>query len=301
MTKLKIRKGIEKYTGLFYIAPWIIGFLLLQLYPLAVSLIYSFTDFTMLRAPKFVGLDNYIKMFTNDKNFLMSLKVTALYVLMALPLKLAFALGVAVVLNWKLKGIGIFRTIYYIPSILGGSVAISILWRFIFMKDGLLNSMLSFTGLEAFDWIGRPETSLGVLSLLQVWQFGSSMVLFLAGLKQIPASLYEAGTIDGATVYKRFIHITLPMLSPIILFNMIMQMIQLFQDFTSAFIITPNGGPLKNTYLYGLMLYENGFGFFKMGYASAQSWILFAIIITLTFVIFRFSDSLVYYEDGGKN
>ena len=301
MTMIKIKKIAEKYEGLLYISPWIIGFLVLQLYPLILSFIYSFTDFTMLKTPSFTGLDNYVKMFTNDRNYLTSLKVTVYYVLMALPVKLAFALIIAVILNWRLKGIGMFRTIYYLPSILGGSVAVSILWRFIFMKEGLLNNMLSFLNFEAFDWLGDPRTSLGVLSLLQVWQFGSSMVLFLAGLKQIPSSLYEAATIDGASTYKRFINITLPMLSPIILFNTIMQMIQLFQDFTSAFVITPNGGPLRSTYLYGLMLYQNGFEFFKMGYASAQSWVLFVIIISITLIIFRVSDNLVYYEDGGKN
>ncbi len=292
---------MEKFTGLLFISPWIIGFLALQLYPLILSFIYSFTDFTMLKAPSFVGLENYIRMFTNDRHYLSSLKQTILYVLMALPLKLAFALMVAVVLNWKLRGIGFYRTVFYLPSIFGGSVAVSILWRFVFMKEGLLNTFFSFLNFQPFDWIGNPSTSLGVLSLLQVWQFGSSMVLFLAGLKQIPVSMYEAATIDGASSFNKFKSITLPMLSPIILFNTVMQMIQLFQDFTSAFVITPNGGPLKSTYLYGLMLYQNGFEFFKMGYASAQSWVLFIIIISLTFLIFRASDSFVYYEDGGKN
>lgn len=283
---------------MFYLTPWIIGFLAFQLYPLVMSFLYSFTDFTMLNDYKFVGLQNYIKIFTNDRLFLKSMKATFMYVAIALPLKMIISLFIAGLLNQKLRGIGIFKVVYYLPSIFGGSVAITILWRFIFMKTGLLNTLIGavFSGYEAFDWIGSPKTSLPVISLLQVWQFGSSMVLFLAGLKQVPDSLYEAADIDGANAVQKYFRITLPMLSPIILFNLVMQMIQLFQDFTAAFVIT-GGGALKETYLYGLMLYENGFRYFKMGYASAQSWVLFVIIILFTFAIFRLSDGLVHYED----
>ena len=283
---------------MFYLTPWIIGFLAFQLYPLVMSFLYSFTDFTMLNDYKFVGLQNYIKIFTNDRLFLKSMKATCMYVAIALPLKMIISLFIAGLLNRRLKGIAVFKVIYYLPSIFGGSVAITILWRFIFMKTGLLNTLIGavFSGYNGFDWIGSPKTSLPVISLLQVWQFGSSMVLFLAGLKQVPDSLYEAADIDGANAVQKYFRITLPMLSPIILFNLVMQMIKLFQDFTAAFVIT-GGGALKETYLYGLMLYENGFRYFKMGYASAQSWILFVIIILFTFVIFRFSDGLVHYED----
>ena len=292
--KLRRRERI----GYLYIAPWIIGFLVLQLYPLLASLYYSFTDYTVLNIPSFVGIKNYVSTFTTDPYYYKSLKATFLYVLYALPSKLIFALIIAVILNNKLAGINLFRTVYYLPSILGGSVAVSILWRFIFMRDGLLNTILtSFLRYERFDWIGNPSTSLPMLALLQAWQFGSSMVLFLAGLQQIPQTMYESAEIDGANAPIRFFRITLPMLSPIILFNLIMQMIQLFQEFTAAFIITPNGGGLKTTYVYGMMLYQNAFQFFKMGYASAQSWVLFAIIITFTLIIFRLSDGLVHYED----
>ena len=226
------------------------------------------------------------------------MKATFMYVAIALPLKMIISLFIAGLLNQKLKGISIFKVVYYLPSIFGGSVAITILWRFIFMKTGLLNTLIGalFSGYKAFDWIGSPKTSLPVISLLQVWQFGSSMVLFLAGLKQVPDSLYEAADIDGANAVQKYFRITLPMLSPIILFNLVMHMIQLFQDFTAAFVII-GGGALKETYLYGLMLYENGFRYFKMGYASAQSWVLFVIIILFTFAIFRLSDGLVHYED----
>ncbi len=283
--------------GYVYILPWLLGFLGLQLYPLLSSLFYSFTEYTMIKAPRVVGLANYVDMFTKDPYFFKSLRATFLYVLFALPSKLIMALLVAVILNRKIRGIGAFRTVYYLPSIMGGSVAVSILWRFLFMKDGLVNNFLSFLQFQRFDWIGNPATSLPVLALLQVWQFGSSMVLFLAGLQQIPQALYESAEIDGATKPRIFFRITLPLLSPIILFNLVMQMIQLFQEFTAAFIITPNGGGLKTTYVYGMMLYQNAFQFFKMGYASAQSWVLFIIIIFFTILVFKSSSGLVHYED----
>jgi oligogalacturonide transport system permease protein len=298
MTRSHKKLKASENVAYLYIAPWLFGFLVLQLYPLLASFYYSFTDYTMMKSPSLVGIKNYITMFTGDVYYYTSLKATFLYVLYALPSKLIFALVIAVILNNKIRGIDIFRTVYYLPSILGGSVAVSILWRFIFMKDGLLNTVLtSLLPYERFDWIGNPSTSLPVLAMLQTWQFGSSMVLFLAGLQQIPRAMYESAEIDGAGAVARFFRITLPMLAPIILFNLIMQMVQLFQEFTAAFIITPNGGGLKTTYVYGMMLYQNAFQFFRMGYASAQSWILFVIIISITLIIFRLSDELVHYED----
>jgi len=285
------------YIGYLYILPWIIGFLVLQLAPLINSFWYSFTNFQLLGDPKFLGLDNYKKIFTNDPTFLQSLKVTSYYVLIAVPLKLSFALLIAIILNQNIKGINFFRTLYYIPSILGGSVAISVLWKYLFMNQGIVNNLLSVVGIPAIDWLGDPRYALGTISLVTVWQFGSSMLLFLAGLKQIPVSQYEAARIDGAGRLRIFAQITIPELSPIILFNLIMQMINAFQDFTSAFVIT-QGGPLKSTYLYGLMLYDQGFKFFKMGYSSALSWILFVIILFFTSLTFRSSESWVHYGDS---
>ncbi|MPM22049.1 Lactose transport system permease protein LacF [bioreactor metagenome] len=285
------------YIGYLYILPWIIGFLVLQLAPLINSFWYSFTNFQLLGDPKFLGLDNYKKIFTNDPTFLQSLKVTSYYVLIAVPLKLGFALLIAIILNQNIKGINFFRTLYYIPSILGGSVAISVLWKYLFMNQGIVNNLLSVVGIPATDWLGDPRYALGTISLVTVWQFGSSMLLFLAGLKQIPVSQYEAARIDGAGRLRIFAQITIPELSPIILFNLIMQMINAFQDFTSAFVIT-QGGPLKSTYLYGLMLYDQGFKFFKMGYSSALSWILFVIILFFTSLTFRSSESWVHYGDS---
>ncbi|NCC91573.1 MAG: sugar ABC transporter permease, partial [Spirochaetia bacterium] len=188
---MHIRKRYN-YTGYLYILPWIIGFLVLQLVPLINSFWYSFTNFQLLGDPKFLGLENYKKIFTADPTFLQSLKVTSYYVLIAVPLKISFALVIAIILNQNIKGINLFRTLYYIPSILGGSVAISVLWKYLFMNQGVVNNLIGIFGIKAVDWLGDPRYALGTISLVTVWQFGSSMLLFLAGLKQIPVSQYEA-------------------------------------------------------------------------------------------------------------
>ena len=289
---------LKDFRGLFYISPWLIGFLCLQLYPFLSSLYYSFTQYNVLGSPKFIGLNNYIRLFTIDPDFKKSILVTLEYALISVPAKLLFALLIAIVLNMKLKGINLCRTVYYIPSILGGSVAVSALWRLMFMSDGILNKLLALVGLPAVNWLGQAGTAMFTICLLQVWQFGSSMVLFLAALKQIPMDLHEAASIDGAGRGKRFFYITLPMITPIIFFNLIMQSINALQNFTSAFVIT-NGGPLKSTSLIGMKLYTEGFSNFKMGYASAISWVLFAIVLVFTMFIFKSSDAWVYYEDGG--
>ncbi|MCH1951707.1 sugar ABC transporter permease [Enterocloster sp. OA13] len=292
------KRRLKDYRGLFFIMPWLIGFLFLQMYPFLASLYYSFTQYSVLGQPKFIGLGNYIRLFTIDPDFKKSILVTMEYALISVPSKLLFALIVALILNMKLKGINGFRTVYYIPSILGGSVAVSALWRLMFMSDGILNKLLELIGLPAVNWLGQAGTAMFTICLLQVWQFGSSMVLFLAALKQIPIDLHEAASIDGAGKMKRFFYITLPIITPIIFFNLIMQTINALQNFTSAFVIT-NGGPLKSTYLIGMKLYTEGFSNFKMGYASAISWVLFAIILVFTMFIFKSSDAWVYYEDGG--
>lgn len=292
------KKRLKDYRGLFFIMPWLIGFLFLQLYPFLASLYYSFTQYSVLGQPKFIGLDNYIRLFTIDPDFKKSIMVTMKYALISVPSKLFFALIVALILNMRLKGINGFRTVYYIPSILGGSVAVSALWRLMFMSDGILNKLLELIGLPSVNWLGQAGTAMFTICLLQVWQFGSSMVLFLAALKQIPVDLHEAASIDGAGKVKRFFYITLPIITPIVFFNLIMQTINALQNFTSAFVIT-NGGPLKSTYLIGMKLYTEGFSNFKMGYASAISWILFAIILIFTLFIFKSSDAWVYYEDRG--
>lgn len=284
-------------SGLLYILPWIIGFAVFQLYPLLSSLYYSFTDYSAFGTADFIGLENYKMLFTFDSNFVKSLRVTILYVVITIPLKLIFALFIAMLLSMKLRGVNLFRTVYYIPSILGASVAVATLWRFLFMRDGLINAMLQSIGIECtVDWIGDKRFALLTISLLAVWQFGSSMVLFLAGIKQIPQHLYEAASIDGASRLRQFFVITIPMLTPIIFFNMIMQTILAFQDFTAPFLITA-GGPANETYLYGMYLYDNAFRFYKMGYACALSWVLFVIIIAFTVLMFRSSARWVFYSE----
>lgn len=290
---------IKKYIGLIYISPWILGFIIFQLYPFIMSFIYSFTQFSVLKSPVFIGLNNYIYMFTKDKLFWKSLEVTLVYVITSVPLKIAFALFVAVILNMNIRGVNFFRTIYYLPSILGGSVAISVLWRFLFMKDGIINKILSVVHIKGVDWLGSPHIALFTVSLLSVWQFGSSMILFLAGLKQIPNELYEAARVDGATKPRQFFTITIPMISPILFFNLMMQMINAFQEFTGPYVIT-NGGPMNSTYIYGMLVYNNAFQYFKMGYASALSWVQFLLILIFTVIFFKTSSGWIYYEDGGR-
>ncbi len=287
------------YIGLIYISPWIIGFLIFQLYPIIASLIYSFTNFELLKTNVyFTGFKNYIDMFTKDNEFYNCLKVTFLYVFYAVPLKLAFALIVAIILNAKLKAINLFRTLYYLPSIFGGSVATALLWRFLFVREGTINNILGIFHIPSIGWLSDPKITIFTLSLLPVWQFGSSMVLFLAGLQQIPEEFYEAAKVDGANKFRIFFKITIPLLSPIIFFNMVMQTVNSFQEFTAAFVITDRG-PLNSTFLYVMKLYYDGFRYFKMGYASALSWILFIIIIIFTGIAFKSSKSWVHYTSGG--
>ena len=298
MNKRKKKGSGSQKMGYVYIMPWLVGFLVFQLFPLGASLYYAFTDFSITSEPVFVGLKNFKTMFTDDPLFFKSLGNTLKYVMMSLPLKIITALFVALILNQKMRGIHIYRTAYYIPSIFGGSVAIAILWRFLFMDGGMVNRLLNFLHLPSVPWLSDPKVALFTLSLLSVWQFGSSMVLFLAALKQVPEDLYEAARIDGGGKIRTFFSITLPMITPILFFNILMQLVNAFQDFTGAFVIT-NGGPLNSTYLFALKLYDEAFTYYKMGYACALSWVLFILILIFTSVFFRFSDAVTYYEDGG--
>ena len=286
----------REYQAYLYILPWILGFAILQLYPFVSSFIYSFTDYTVGAKATFQGLANYKKLFTQDKEFWNSLKVTILFALYTVPGKLIMALAVAMFLNRDLKGINLIRTLYYIPSLFGGSVAVALLWRLMFLDNGVINAILSALHLPVIQWLGDTRYALRTICMLEIWQFGSSMVMFLAALKQVPRSLYEAAEIDGAGKVTRFFHITLPQISPIIFFNLINQTIQALQNFTSAQVIT-EGGPLKSTYVLGLKLYKEGFSYFKMGYASAISWVVFAAIMIFTLAIFASSKLLVHYAD----
>jgi len=289
----KFKEGLWGYA---FISPWLIGLFLLTLIPMAQSLYFSLTNYHLLESPHFTGFGNYEEIFMNDKTFVQALKVTFIYVLVSVPLKLAFALCVAMLLYQSVKGMSIFRSIYYLPSLIGGSVAIAAIWRNLFGYDGLVNKVLGTFGIPTTDWINLPNTSLSTLIVLSIWQFGSSMVIFLAGLKQIPKDLYEAAAVDGASKIRIFFRMTLPMLTPIILFNTVMQTINSFQMFTQAFVIT-KGGPIDSTLVYALYLYQKAFVFFDMGYASALAWILLAIIGIATIIIFGTSKKWVHYEN----
>jgi multiple sugar transport system permease protein len=298
-----LRDNLSSYA---FLTPWLLGFFVLTLYPMIYSLYLSFTQFNILQPPKWIGLRNFLVMFVGtdryprDERFLTSLFVTFRFVFVSVPLKLVFALAVAMLMNQKLKLVPLYRAIYYIPTLLGGSVAIAVLWRRLFAGDGVVNTILrALFKLDPPSWISNPKFALGTLIVLAVWQFGSPMIIFLAGLKQIPQEYYEAACVDGAGKVRRFISITLPGLSPIIFFNLIMQMISAFQSFTQAYVISGGqGGPIDSTMFYSLYLYLHGFAWAHMGYAAAMAWVLLIIIAVLTALAFRGSNLLVSYGSG---
>ena len=297
-TKIKRKYRKRDYQAFLYLSPWLLGLLILQVYPFFSSLYYSFTRYNIVEPAEWVGLQNYVTLFTKDREFMNSLWVTIRFTLMTVPGKLIMALAVALFLNRDIKGINAIRTVYYMPSLFGGSIAVAILWKLMFMDNGIINTLLGKLGVPLIQWWGNPKVALTTISMLEIWQFGSSMVMFLAALKQVPASLYEAASIDGAGKVRSFFSITLPQITPIIFFNLINQTISALQNFTSAFVIT-KGGPMKATYVLGMKLYNEGFAYFKMGYASAISWIMFLIILVVTLLLFRSSSGWVYYEDAG--
>lgn len=294
----KLYKPRDNVVGYLMLAPWLIGFLFMWLAPAVTSMYYSFTDFNLLNTPKLIGFDNYIRIFTTDKTFIQALKVTFIYVLVLVPLRLAFALFIAVLLNKKHRCLGLYRTFYYIPSIIGGSIAVSVVWKQIFGNKGVIMSLLEVFGIhQQTSLLGNPKTALSVIIIMGIWQFGSSMLIFLSALKQIPGSLYESAMVDGAKPAKIFFRITMPMLTPTIFFNLILQIINGFRVFTESYIIT-NGGPLDSTLSYVLYLYRRAFTYFDMGYSCAMAWILVAIIAVFTVILFKTQKSWVYYESG---
>ena len=285
--------------GYAFLAPWLIGFLCFSLGPVAASLYLSFTKFDLLRPAVWIGTDNYLRMFTADPRFYQALKVTFTYMLTEVPLKLTFALLIAMVLDKGIRGGGLYRALFYIPSLLGGSVAIAVLWRQLFEGGGTINQILLWAfGYLGPSWISNPDTAIYTLILLAVWQFGSPMIIFLAGLRQVPQDLYEAAAMDGASPFRQFYKITLPMLAPVIFFNMVLQIIEGFKAFTPAFVVSGGtGGPVDSTLVYTLYLYNEAFHYFRMGYASALAWVLLLIIGGFTAVSFLTSRYWVYYDD----
>jgi multiple sugar transport system permease protein len=300
-SKKKKSDDTNNLAGYIFISPWLIGFLLLTVWPIGQSFYLSFTDYSLLEDPVWSGLANYTKIFSgNDDTFIQSLTVTFTFVALAVPLNLFFSLMVAMLLVKNIRGMNLYRTAIYFPSLIGASVAVSVLWRNMFGIDGYINEVLSWFGIQGMGWISNPDTALGTLVLLNTWQFGSTMVIFLAGLKQIPQELYESASVDGASKVRKFFSITIPMLSPVMFFNLVLGIIGAFQMFTAAFIITNRGGPIQATYMYALFLYEKAFRHYQMGYASALAWILLVIIALLTALNFFLSRYWVFYDDGGR-
>lgn len=282
--------------GFFFILPWLFGFLVFKAYPMVSSLFYSFTDYNLFEGINVLGtFQNYIDVFTTKK-IVSALKITFKYAFMTVPLKLAFALFIAYILNFKIKGVNFFRTAYYVPSILGGSVAIAVLWKAVFRDDGLLNTVLAFIGIEGPSWLSDPNYSLFVICLLRVWQFGSAMVIFLAALKGVPQDLYEAASIDGAGKWRQFFSVTVPIITPVIFYNLVTQLCQAFQEFNGPYIIT-SGGPLGSTTLMSLLIYNKAFKEYDMGMASAMAWVLFVILMVFTVIAFLSQKYWVFYSD----
>ncbi|MCQ2537853.1 MAG: sugar ABC transporter permease [Lachnospiraceae bacterium] len=293
----KFKKFIynDNTVGYVFALPFIFGFLCFSLVPMVTSLYYSFTDYSLgTKSASFVGLSNFARLFTDDI-FIKSLGITLKYVLISVPLKLAFALFVAFLLTRKSKAVTLYRSLYYIPSLVGGSIAVALVWKQIFARKGLINSVLDGFGLSAINWFGDEKLALFPLILMSVWQFGSSMIIFAAGLKEIPTSYYEAAMIDGAGGWKKFLKITLPCLSPIILYNLIMQTISAFMAFTQAFVIT-QGGPNNGTMMYALYVYNQAFKYNNMGYACSMSWVMLVVMSIITLVIFKSSKFWVFSE-----
>lgn len=290
------RPSEEQVAGYVFILPFIIGFLAFTIIPIATSFVLSFTDYDVLSPPKFVGVKNFITMFTNDPTFWKSLGVTFYYAFVSVPLRLIMALGVAMVLVKTTRVTSVYRAVYYLPSIIGGSVAVAILWKRMFATDGAINAVLGAIGLPSdTSWLARTDTAIWTLIILAIWQFGSSMLIFLSGLKQIPVSLYEAATVDGASTISKFFKITLPMLTPVIFFNLIMQMINGFMAFTQSYIIT-NGKPMDSTLFYTVYMYRRSFEFYEMGYGSAMAWFMLLIVAVMTALIFKSSSKWVFYQ-----
>ncbi|GAB12076.1 ABC transporter permease protein [Arthrobacter globiformis NBRC 12137] len=294
------RRGADTRAGYTFLLPWLLGFILLTVGPMLSSLYLSFTNYNLFEAPKWIGLDNYTSLF-QDERFLQSVGVTLGYVVFGTPLKLAAALAVALLLNNATRGQGFYRSAFYAPSLIGASVSIAIVWKAMFGDQGPVDQGLSFFGINLGGWVGNPSMTMPMMILLTVWQFGAPMVIFLAGLKQIPQELYEAASVDGAGRFRKFVNITFPMLSPVVFFNLLLETIHAFQIFASAYIISNGeGGPAGSTLFYTLYLYLRGFSDFRMGYASAMAWLLVIVVGVITLIFFRTSKSWVHYSGDSK-
>ena len=295
---LTLRRRRPSLAGYVFLLPWLLGFFGLTLGPALASLYLSFTSYDLIGTPHWIGLENYVRIMTADSKVADSVHVTLLYVALSVPLKLGFALAIAVVLNKGISGLPLYRALFYLPSLLGASVAIATLWRKVFAGDGLLNHVLLVFGIQGPSWVSDPNTALYTLVALSVWQFGSPMIIFLAGLRQLPQDLFEAASIDGASPRQQFWRITVPMLTPVIFFNVVVQTIDALKAFTPAFIVSGGtGGPINSTLFYTLYLYQEAFGYLRMGYAAALAWLLVLAIVAVTAVAFVTERLWVHYDD----
>ena len=290
-------RATDNREAIFFLAPWFVGLVGITVGPVLASLYLAFTNYNLLQAPEFTGLANIQRMLS-DERLSSALIVTFTYVLVSVPLQLVFALLLALLLDKGLRGMPFYRSVLYLPSLLGGSVAVAVLWRLVFGEEGLFNLFLGFFGIEGSSWVASPDTALSTIIALHVWTFGAPMVIFLAGLRQIPREFYEAASTDGASRSRQMRSITLPLLTPIIFFNVVLGLIGSFQSFTQAYIVSGGtGGPADSTLFFSLYLYEEGFSSFRMGYASALGWLLLIIIGAFTALNFWASKYWVFYDD----
>lgn len=293
MNPLARREALEGYLALL---PWAIGFILFTAIPIGFTIYYSLTEWVIVRPPEWIGLENYERMFTRDPLFWQSLQVTLTYVLISLPLKLVLGLMLALLLNIKLPGMNIYRTVFYFPAVISG-VAVSLMWMWLLQPDtGVINTLLSYVGIRGPNWFWDPDWALPSVAMMSIWKVGGAAIIYLAGLQNIPPHLYEAAKIDGASSWRSFWGITLPLLTPTLFFQLVIELIDSFRIFTEAFVIT-QGGPLKATYFYLWYFYEEAFRNFNMGYASALALILTLIIMLTTMFVNYTSKRWVYYEN----
>jgi multiple sugar transport system permease protein len=291
----------EAIWGYIFISPWLIGFLIFTLGPMIASLVLSLTDYNITTAPVFIQFGNYVKLFTGDPKFWHSLSITFRFALIAIPLNLTFGFILALLLNQKVPGLAFWRTVYYLPSVIAG-VAVAILWSLIFNpRFGILNWLLSLVGIHGPGWLASPDWAIPALIIMSLWSVGGGMIIYLSGLQSIPTTLYEAAELDGASAAQRLFYITIPLMSPVIFYNLVIGIIGTFQYFTEVYVITATadtglGGPAEATLFYNVYLYSNAFRYLNMGYASAMAWILFLIVLALTLLVFRSSAFWVYYE-----
>ncbi|RKP48867.1 sugar ABC transporter permease [Cohnella endophytica] len=293
------KRGRGRVTPYLFIFPWIVGFLVFTLGPLLFSLVISLFDWPIVGQVHFIGFGNYTEMFTQDPLFWKSFGITLKFAAIFVPLNIIVAMGLAILLNQSTRGNAFFRTAFYLPSVISG-VALAMIWSWVYSGEyGILNFFLSLVGVQGPDWLNDTRWSLVAMVLASLWGQGAMMLIFLAGLKGIPKDLYESASIDGAGTLRRFVSITVPMLSPTILFNLITSIIAAFQQLTLALVLT-GGGPMKSTYFYAMYMYENAFKYFRMGYSAANAWFMFLIVLGLSFLVFKSSEAWVFYEGEMK-